>query len=419
MLLYINWDGFSRHWYEMARSRGAGTPNLDRMIAQGASLENHFCGLPAITNPMQQTLVSGAWPAKTGNCYVRFDRAARRFCPTLRLNRCENIVEAAQRHALRCASVHGWYFENRGCREDDPDAPYLQGDLPNFESRVALLLAYLRGEPCGKNGLVMRQKPDFAALYADDIDSVCHNGPRLPYRELRRAQTLEEWYANLVYAVQRMDRALAPLLAQKDLTIALAADHGGMPYGTAAFQVSSQEASLPRAQEVLDAMQKIGVRPFVPTRADEAVPEDAEAALLFMETQALFYLLRPDADGVLERVQKAVSALPFLRGCLNSAQQQAYGAPSDFCDLYLLTRSPYVFNTWHNDGFVGGSHAAMEDSVLHVFCAFWGPGIRKGVRVTRRTDLTSFAPTLCKMMGFDGPKDRTGSALDDIIDEGK
>ena len=420
MLLYINWDGFSRHWYEMARRHGDGTPNLDRMIAQGAFLSNHVCGLPAITNPMQQTLVSGAWPVDTGNCYIRFDKVERRFVPTGRTNRCENLAEAARRQGLRCASVHGWYFENRGCTEGDAQAPYIQDNLPNFETRAALLLSYLKGEPVpsGSRSIVMQQRPDFLSLYADDIDSVCHNGGRLPYPELRRARTLDEWYANLVYTVQRMDRALAPLLALEDTTVALAADHGGMPYATKAFGISREEAILPRQRALLQAIESAGVAPFVFTSKEQTIPEDASAVLLSIGTQAFFCALKP-MPALIPHIQQAVSALPFIRGCLDAGQQQAYGAPAGFCDLYILTKSPFFLTCEGSVGeFVGGSHAAMDSSVLEVFCALCGTGVRPGVYVTRQTDVTDFAPTLCRLMGIQAPANSTGRVLAEILQQG-
>lgn len=80
MLLYINWDGFSASWYRMAHASPLGTPNLDNLIAQGTVLLQQRCGIPAITNPMQQALISGAWPEKTGNCYCYFGQSGAPHC---------------------------------------------------------------------------------------------------------------------------------------------------------------------------------------------------------------------------------------------------------------------------------------------------------------------------------------------------
>lgn len=418
MLLYVNWDGFSYDWYEMAR-RDGGTPNLDRMAREGAILRAHRCGIPAITNPMQQTLVSGAWPEKTGNCYVYFDKALGRPVPTLRTNHCENIAEAALRQGKTCASVHGWYFENRGCVPGDAARPYIQNNLPNFETRVSLLMDYLAGKPVpsGERTITMARRPDFLALYADDIDSVCHNGKRLPYLELSRARTLSAWYDNLTYAVRRMDRALGRLLALPDTTVALAADHGGMPFYTAMNGVSDAEAKMERLAPLVEAIRRAGIDPFIWTRPDDTLPASAQAVLLPMGTQALLTYLTEPGAGRRGAVLQNVSALPFVHQCLDKRAQEAYGARKDFCDVYITSRAPYAWGGEAADDFVGGSHAAMAKSVMHVFCAFVGAGIRRGVSVEEQTDLTDFAPTLAALLHIAPPKDATGRVLTEILED--
>ena len=417
MLLYVNWDGFSAHWYRLARQTAPGTPNLDRLIAGGAVLESHRCGIPAITNPMQQTLVSGAWPADTGNCYVRFDREARCARPTGRVNRCENLVECARRQGRRCALIHGWYFENRGCEAGCEEAPYISGDWPNFPLRVRALMDYLHGRPVPSGGgtVRMRRRPDFLAIYADDIDTVCHNGKRLPYAGMRRARTLDEWTANLTAAVQCMDEALGELLTLEDVTIALAADHGGMPYAMAMNGVSVEDAAAPRETALMEALARAGITPYRISRLGERVPEQAGGAILIQETQAMLYGLGALDEPALNRARAQVLALPFMACCLMPREQHALGAPEDFCDLYMPTRAPWYLGPAVEDPYGCGSHAAVGDSVMEVFCAFHGPGVRRGVRVTRSTDLTDFAPTVCRLMGMERPKNSTGRVLEEIL----
>ncbi len=415
MLLYINWDGFSYHWYERARQDG-GTPNLDRLIANGAVLRNHHCGIPAITNPMQQTLVSGAWPEKTGNCYVYIDRALRRAVPTGRKNLCENICEAALRQGLSCASVHGWYFENRGCVPGDEARPYIQNNLPNFETRVQLLLDYLAQKPVpsGDGVVTMSKRPDFLAIYADDIDNVCHNGARLPYPDLRRATTLDEWYGNLALTVRRMDKALGRLMDIADVTLALAADHGGMPFATAMNGVDEADAKTPKAPQLIDAIRRAGVDAYPLQSAEDTAPRDAEALLLVMGTQALLTYLQAPDDATRQAVVREISALPFVHRCLHKDALRKAGAWEDFCDVYVTTRAPYFLNGKPSE-YVGGSHAATEDSVTHVFCAFCGEGVKQGVVVDTPTDLTDFAPTLAALLRIAPPRDATGRVLTEIL----
>ena len=418
MLLYINWDGFSASWYQKAHSSLPGTPSLDRMVAQGATLLQHRCGIPAITNPMQQTLISGAWPEQTGNCYRYFDKAAHRIVQTVRLNPCETIAEAAVRHGLACASVHGWYVENRGCTPGDADNPYIAA-LHNFEGRVQLLLDYLAGMPVpsGKQMITLLRKPDFLTIYADDTDTVCHNGTRLPYADMQRAETIDEWYKNLQYTVQRMDRALGHLMQIPDITIALAGDHGGMPYGTACFGVNSAEAASPHLGELARAIRKTCVDLTVIENERDPVPAGAQAVLLAMETQAQLTWLAPIDEGKQREVIEGIRALSFVRMALDRNQQQALGAWPGMCDVYITTRPPYFLCNYECRPFVGGSHESLEDTVLYPFCAFWGNGIRRGVSISKCTSLVDFAPTVCKLLGIEGPKNTVGRVLTEVLDE--
>lgn len=420
MLLYINWDGFSASWYRMAHASPLGTPNLDNLIAQGTVLLQQRCGIPAITNPMQQALISGAWPEKAGNCYCYFDKAARRIVKTGRLNPCETIAEAAVRHGLTCASIHGWYVENRRCTPGDAGNPYIADiSLRNFEGRVQLLLDYLAGKPVPSGGkmITLLNRPDFLTIYADDIDTVCHNGARLPYAEMRRASTIDEWYENIQYAVWRMDQALERLMRIPGVTIALASDHGGMPYGIAGFGADADEAALPRLAELVQAIQREGVAVAAIEKEGDPVPADAQAVLLAMETQAQLTWLVPASEGRQRAVLEGIRALPFVRAALDQNAQRALSAWPGMCDIYITTRSPYYLCGYEGRPFAGGSHAALEDTVMDPFCAFWGAGVRRGVKVQERTSLVDFAPTACRLLGIEGPQDAVGRILTEALEE--
>lgn len=263
----------------------------------------------------------------------------------------------------------------------------------------------------------MQKRPDFLAIYADDIDTVCHNGERLPNPELMRARTLDEWYANLIYTVQRMDKALEKLMELPDTTIALAADHGGMPFGTSAFGVSKVEALVPREAELLSAIKSAGIYTYVLKSSEDTAPADAEAVLLILGTQAQLYYLKEQDEETRRRVIEHIRSLPFIDRCLEKEAQKTYGAWEGFCDAYAVTRAPYFFGGVEVDDYVGGSHAGMEESIMHVFCAFYGKGIKKGVKIRHQTDLTQFAPTLCRLLNIDGPADASGIVLQEILEE--
>ena len=48
--------------------------------------------------------------------------------------------------------------------------------------------------------------------------------------------------------------------------------------------------------------------------------------------------------------------------------------------------------------------------------AFWGAGIRRGCEVTGRTSLIDFAPTVCRLLGIEGPRDADGRVLTEVLE---
>lgn len=193
--------------------------------------------------------------------------------------------------------------------------------------------------------------------------------------------------------------------------------HGGMPFGAGDGKTPDNEAKTGRLAPLVNAIKNAVPELFVFEDINQMPPEDAKAILLPMGTQALLTFLIEPGETKRHEILRSVKALPFVHRCLDQGAQAEYGATKDFCDLYITSRSPYFFNGGNTAGFVGGSHAAMEESVLHVFCALMGKGIKKGVSVREKTDLTCFAPTLAKLMGIDAPKDATGAAMTAILEE--
>ena len=159
--------------------------------------------------------------------------------------------------------------------------------------------------------------------------------------EMRRASTIDEWYENIQYAVWRMDQALERLMRIPGVTIALASDHGGMPYGIAGFGADADEAALPRLAELVQAIQRAGVAVAAIEKEGDPVPADAQAVLLAMETQAQLTWLVPASEGRQRAVLEGIRALPFVRAALDQNAQRALATWPGMCDIYITTRPPY------------------------------------------------------------------------------
>ncbi|MEW6301608.1 MAG: alkaline phosphatase family protein, partial [Thermodesulfobacteriota bacterium] len=170
-VIYINWDGFAYDYYAWANGRsGPGTPVLNFLASRGALFTSARNGFPSITNPMQTSIVTGAWPAVHGNTYRYYDPVENLVKQTGRDNAAETIAEAVERSGLSCASVQQFTLDGRGTYPSDPSHLYIQPGGP-WRRRLAEAVKILRRETVvSQDGPVtVPEVPRFLAIYADDL----------------------------------------------------------------------------------------------------------------------------------------------------------------------------------------------------------------------------------------------------------
>lgn len=143
--IYINWDAFRRDYYDWANEPGQpGTPNLNYLMSRGTYFPNAHNGFPSITNPMQTSIVTGAWPATHGNLYKYYDASENIVIASGRHNDAETIAETASACGLTTASVQQFMLQGRGTSEEDPSHLYIQPG-GRFEARVVEATKILKG----------------------------------------------------------------------------------------------------------------------------------------------------------------------------------------------------------------------------------------------------------------------------------
>lgn len=77
----------------------------------------------------------------------------------------------------------------------------------------------------------------------------------------------------------------------------------------------------------------------------------------------------------------------------------------------------YGLSGSHTGGYIGGVHSHQIPSArtktgdIRALCIISGPKFKSGEHLSRPTDLTDIAPTLCYALGLDQPKDATGGVI--------
>ncbi|WP_028547961.1 alkaline phosphatase family protein [Paenibacillus sp. UNC451MF] len=436
-VIYINWDGFAYAWYQLVQERYGGMPNLDALVKEGVLCTQAGTGIPSITGAMQQCIASGAWPEDTGNCHRYYDVPSNKVIQFARQNRLENIAEAALRNGVSLAAVNAWYFENRGTFEGNREQPYIRKELPsNFGQRVDEMIKIILGEPVisGSETLTFREMPRFLSVYADDIDTVAHNG-RVTYEGLTVAATLPQWYDNIAQTILRMDKDLGRLLeALKDrglferTTIVLTTDHGMVPYGAKnkALKAAPPPEAFSCLPDLIDTIAECG-RKFkgerfkVEALCQEGMQaqEDTDIVVTVVTLQAQINVRFPAGHEVFEEIVSQVMRKPYYGTHLHKEELLRRGAMTGFADLVISPQPPFHFS-W--DGMdvpkaVGANHDSLHKQVHHIITMLSGANIQKGMTYNEQVWMVDIAPTIARLLGFEGPKDAVGAVLDDLLAE--
>ncbi len=409
-VIYINWDGFAYDYYEWANaSGGLGTPVLNFLASRGALFTSARNGFPSITNPMQTSIVTGAWPAVHGNTYRYYDPVENIVKQTGRDNSAETIAEAVERSGLSCASVQQFTLDRRGTYPSDPSHLYIQPGGP-WRRRLTEAIKILRREPVasGQGPVAVAEIPRFLAIYADDLDAAGHNSG-IAYG-LSLVFNYGAWKAKMVRQLAAMDRDLGSLVdALVDLgvfdktAVVLTADHGMSPV--------SGKSSLP---DLLVTLQGLGYRCELLGQGDRAA-DDTQVVLVSAGLAVQFYFRRDITLSQYNAIIDALATKPYFGGYMSLHELRKAGAHPGLGQLLVWSMPPHHFKT---QGFffgISGQHDSGDDTSRHVFMMLSGAGVRPGVVIDRPVEIIDVAPAISHLLGIRPPANATGRVLTEAL----
>ncbi|MGE5506908.1 MAG: alkaline phosphatase family protein [Chitinophagales bacterium] len=423
-VVYLNWDGFGYQEYLLANQPPyAGTPNLNALLADGALFTSTSTGVPSITQPMQTSLVTGAWPAVTGNYYRGYDKQNNLLIQTGRENAAQTLAEVFAAAGWPTASVQQFTLLDRGTRPGDPLHLYLEPHGP-FSNRAAAALDLINLRPVrsGDETVTMLERPRFLAIYADDLDALGHNlepfhGVPIAKDEAGRlARVLKELDGEYQqpYGLEGMDQVLGKLIQGfKDLGLydetlfVLASDHGMTGY--------SGMSSLP---DLLAVLGSLGYRAQLLRPGEQASP-DTQIVLWTVGLQMHFAFRWDITPEEYNRIVAALAARDWYGGHYSRAELAALGAHPFTGDLLVWPRPPYNFKTEVLHAYEArGQHDTPDWTSRNNFLALAGPGVKRGAVIVTPVDVIDLAPTVTYLAGLPAPAQSQGRVLFEALEGG-
>ena len=420
--VYINWDGFAKYYYDLANANGVnGTPVLNSLMRKGVMFTDAYTGIPSITNPMQASILSGAWPASTGNCYRYFDKGMNTVIQFARENKAETIAEAVWRQGLKTASVNQFMLQDRGAVTGDPNKPYIDAGGA-YDARFDAAMKLIKGEEVGEGAAKVQldEIPRFMALYMDDLDGLGHNEaatygvPVVSNEADRKAAVLER--------LKLMDAKLGDFIqACKDrgiyenMAFVLTTDHGMAPFGQQGTEVD--EYTYSKLPDVISTLDGLGYKAEVLFEGQQPAA-NTKIAIVCVGLQAQLSFTGSYTENDVDTIVNALKGKAYTGNVMKKAELLERGALDGFADLLVSPKVPYSFKTvTYDKAYIArGQHDSLEEEAQHIFALMWGKGVKKGLVYNERMYSISFAQTLTALMGINKPADATGAVLRDALE---
>ncbi len=368
-VIYINLDGFSYSYFEMLRKNG-GAQGFCELAREGILFKNLRSGLVSITNPMQSSILSGAWSNKTHNFYQHYDPETRKVVKHYRTFDAENIAEVFINNNKKAVAIHQFMLENNPCREGEFDRAYIKSGISRstYTERFAILKKLVLKEPVksGEVYFTYDEFPDFVALYIDDLDSLGHNND---YDGYPKRRTPEERYADIEKRLKGIQSEIVSFVdlcktegIYKQLLILITTDHGMTPF--------FGKSKLP---DLIREINALGIRADTPYTVDNktqivALPYTIECALYYQKS-----LLAEKED-----------MLTTLLNSLNYAER-VFTKPQMISEFGFDERGPcfllspkYGMHFYHRDldeSYYGAGHDSFNETSQHIFGLLLGENV--------------------------------------------
>jgi len=208
----------------------------------------------------------------------------------------------------------------------------------------------------------------------------------------------------------RMDAALGTLIhaltevgIMERTAIIITADHGLTPYWGS--------SSLPDLVRVLQAL---GYKPKA-LATDQKAPAGTDVALVGTGISVQAYFRRQLGPDEYRSVVEAISAQPYVGGCLTRDALDQLGAHKLSGDLVVWPSPPHHFASINITFGLGGNHDTYHESSRNVFLLVSGAGVKHGVTFDHPVEIIDVAPTISKLLGIRPPAQATGRVLEEAL----
>lgn len=434
-LIYINIDGLSFSTFEKANQNPVTeTKNINELIERGVLFTNAKTGIPSITSAMQQSIVSGAWPIDTGNCYRYYDFNKEEVVQYSRENKLENVAEAANKEGIDQVAINSWYFKERGTNQEKESLYIRDLDYNGYDGRLEILNKILKGEEIEVYGKKAKYEtpPKFISIYFDEVDGAAHNLSDKSNIDSRLdLETRKDVEDKMVEHLHNIDTGIGEameILKSRGLfaktTFVITTDHGTVPFGADdKIEADKKDYAYSKMPDMLDTISKVGSKhlgkdfkvELASIKGDKA-SKDSDVVVTSPGLQAQIRFRKQPSEEFLRDLVNAIKEKPYYGDHLTKDELTVKGVPPRFADLLISPKAPYHFShDFKRPYYAVNQHDSLDERVTNIFSMVSGPSIKNIKEYDKEIYNIDMAPTMARILGFEGPSGTTASVLDDVL----
>lgn len=434
-LIYINIDGLSFSTFEKANQNPlTETKNINELIERGVLFTNAKTGIPSITSAMQQSIVSGAWPIDTGNCYRYYDFNKEEVVQYSRENKLENIAEAANKEGIDQVAINSWYFNERGTNQDKENLYIKDPDHNGYTGRFQILNKVLKGEEIEVYGkkVIYDTPPKFISIYFDEVDGAAHNlSDKSNINSRLSLETREEVENKMTEHLHNIDTGIGEameILKSRGLfdktTFVITTDHGTVPFGADnKIEADKKDYAYSQMPDLLGTISKVGKKhlgkdfkvALASIEGDKASKE-SDVIVTSPGLQAQIRFRSQPSEEFLTDLINAIKEKPYYGDHLTKDELMVKGTPPRFADLLISPKVPYHFShDLKRPYYAVNQHDSLDERVTNIFSMISGPSIKNMGEYDKEIHNIDMAPTMARILGFEGPSGTTASVLDNVL----
>lgn len=408
-IIYINLDGFSYSYYELARQAGK-TQIFEDFSKDGFLFQNLRSGIISITNPMQGAILSGAWSNKTHNFYQHYDSTTKKIIKHLRTNDAENVADAYLRNNYSAISIHQFMLEGRPCHYDVKDRAYFRTEtMPsNYLPRLEILKKILMKEPVTskEKAFIYDDLPEFIAVYIDDLDSLGHNNSNYDGFPIR--SNLSERHEDIINRMVQIQEKLLDIVnackdkgIYDDLVFLITTDHG-----MTKFEGSSY------INDLLEKINSLGIKASLANNRTT----DNEVVLLPYDIECSVYYEQELSADKQELLTNLLTSLDYAYVVPKMSLREVYSM-DERAPEFLLSAKPF-HHFYHRDypkGTYGAAHDSLDETSQHIFGLLFGAGVSKQELYHHEVQAIDLIPSITKAVHGITLNDSTGKIFNDFF----